>query len=571
MTMNRLLNLLLLSISLALLFAACGDNESITDPGGQNSDILLLLENDERFTTLVSLIQEAGLADLMSSDELTVFAPTNTAFEELFSDLNPDDFTQEDVVEIVRYHLLEGSINSGDLQPMQEITMLNIGLIYVQSENDAILINGSSSVIEPDIAAVNGVIHSVDKVFIPNTFLNVIEAAQKNYNFTTFIDLINQADLANTIATSEITVFVPTNDAFDALFSLGELNLTVEEITELVLYHTIPDNKVLTSNLAPEQTVFSGTGEELYITSSSSGVVVNGFKEVISADVQAKNGVMHALNLPLLPNKYWSTIGLLQKNYNYTTFLGLVYQTALQDDLLGSTIFAPTNDAFDSLYSILEPGSFNLQEKAELVQYHFIPGVTVFSADFAPEQTVDPAFTEPLYLTMDTEGVVINGKSNVIIPDVEARVGVVHAVDNVLLPNAFLNVGDILAKNYNLTDITDQLSLRAGDLLESPGPLTVFAPANDAYQAYQATFDALTPEQKASVIQYHMIDALVLSTELSPSQSVTMVNDQNVTITASNGIITIDAVNSTATLTVADLEGLNGVVHIIDTMLIPAL
>ena len=571
MTMKRLWNLLLLSISLTLLFAACGDNESITDPGGQDSDILLLLENDERFTTLVGLIQEAGLADLLSSDELTMFAPTNSAFEDLFADLNPDDLTQEDKIEILSYHVAEGIINSVDLQPQQEIGMLSEELIYIQSGNEGIRVNRRSNVIEPDVAAGNGVIHAVDQVFIPNTFLNVIEAAHKNHNFTTFIDLINQADLANTIATSEITVFVPTNDAFDALFSLGELNLTIEEITELILYHTIPDNKLFTSNLAPEQTVFSGTGEELYITSSSSGVVVNGFKEVISADLQAKNGVMHALNLPLLPNTYWTTIGLLQKNYNFTTFLDLVYQTNLQNDMLGSTIFAPTNDAFDSLYTVLEPGSFNLQEKAELVQYHFIPGVTVLSADLAPEQAIEPALTEPLYVTADAEGVVINGNSNVIKPDVEARVGVVHAVDDVLLPNAFLGVGDILAKNYNLTAFTEQLSLLSGDLLESPGQFTVFAPTNDAYEAYQSTFDALTPEQKSSVMQYHILDAVVLSTELSPTQTVTMFNDQDVTITVSNGTVTIDAANSTAVVTVADLQGLNGVVHLIDSMLVPAL
>lgn len=129
---NKLLGLLLAPLAAVLLLTACGDDNGVTDNGDEELNIVQTAQEDERFTTLVSLIQNAGLEDLLSTSELTVFAPTNAAFDELFEVVSPDDLTQDDIIEILSYHVTEGTITSGDLQLQQDVQMLNEELTLVQ-------------------------------------------------------------------------------------------------------------------------------------------------------------------------------------------------------------------------------------------------------------------------------------------------------------------------------------------------------------------------------------------------------------------------------------------------------
>lgn len=467
-----------------------------------------------------------------------------------------------------------GPIFSTDLIAEQTVSSANGEPLYITSDQDGVVVNGSANVAPADLEASNGVVHVVDQVLLPNTFLNAVQVAQKNYNFTTLVDLIVQANLVDAVATSEITVFAPTNDAFDALFAeVDPATLTPAQIENILLYHTIIGSTILSTDLIAEQTAESGSTEPLYITADAQDVVVNGNSNVVEADVEATNGVIHAVDSVLLPNAFLNTAEVAQKNYNFTTLVDLLVQANLVDAVANNeiTVFAPTNEAFDALFATVDPGSLSPEQVENILLYHTIIGNTILSGDLVPEQTVESGSTEALFITAGESGVSVNASSTVVAADVESSNGVIHVIDSVLLPNAFLDVTGIVSKNYDLTSLVGLLA--DNDLvttLQGDGPFTVFAPTNDAFEAIEATLLTLTAPQVIETLLYHVYDALVLSTDLQPTQTITMLNGQDVTITVSGGTVTIEAAGSTAVVTVADLEGTNGVVHIIDTVLIPS-
>lgn len=116
-------------------------------------------------------------------------------------------------------------------------------------------------------------------------------------------------------------------------------------------------------------------------------------------------------------------------------------------------------------------------------------------------------------------------------------------------------------------------AVAAADLVETlsgDGPFTVFAPTNAAFAALpDGTVDGLLqPEMKdqlTAVLTYHVVAGNVLSSDLSDGQVVTTLNGQELTVSIANGVVTING----ATVVAADLAGSNGVVHVIDSVLLP--
>ena len=105
--------------------------------------------------------------------------------------------------------------------------------------------------------------------------------------------------------------------------------------------------------------------------------------------------------------------------------------------------------------------------------------------------------------------------------------------------------------------------------LEGEGPFTVFAPTNNAFAAIAEVVETLTPEQLTSVLLYHVLDARVLSGDITDGIEVpTLLEGQSLTINIVDGNVVI---NGNATVTAADVEARNGVIHVIDAVLVPEL
>jgi transforming growth factor-beta-induced protein len=107
------------------------------------------------------------------------------------------------------------------------------------------------------------------------------------------------------------------------------------------------------------------------------------------------------------------------------------------------------------------------------------------------------------------------------------------------------------------------------DALSSEGPFTVFAPTNDAFEALFdqlgiSGIDELTAAQLTPILMYHVVPGNVLSTELTSGEIETLSEDNNLTVDLSSGV----KINESSVIA-ADIQGANGVVHVIDQVLIP--
>ena len=403
---------------------------------------------------------------------------------------------------------------------------------------------------------------------------NLVELAQSDENFSTLVSLVVDLDLVDVLANEELTVFAPTNAAFEAISDIIP-NLSNEDLAEIVTYHLVAGT-VLSSDLGAQQDVEMVQGERTLIQASAAGVRINNRADVVEADLVASNGVIHAIDTVILPTQYRvaiegpSLVEVAQEAGAFNTLLNLTETVGLTTTLqfLGPyTAFAPTDEAFDTLFESVDPASLTGEQIAFILTYHVLAGAEVTSDMLEPTQTVETAATEPIYITADDAGVRVNGSSNVVTPDVDAANGVIHVVDQVLLPNAFTPVTGVIAKNYMLSTLLAVAAERPAivEALSDPtAELTVFAPTNEAFEAALAAFPDLTDDQITEILTYHVLASAVFSSDLSDGATVETLQGEEIVVSLGDEVLINDS-----EVIVVDLAGSNGVVHIIDAVLVP--
>ena len=275
-------------------------------------------------------------------------------------------------------------------------------------------------------------------------------------------------------------------------------------------------------------------------------------------------------------------------------------------NLLGSagtlTVFAPTNAAFDKLAQTLT-GNANAKGPDILVpankalvksvlQYHVLTSI-VKAADIPFGKAITPAGGGFFKIDVVSGKPVItdgrNRKSNITATDITASNGVVHLIDAVLLPADKTIVQTAIASAPEFTSLVAALQFASndGDLvttLSGAGPFTVFAPTNAAFDALARELtgsatatgpDLLTPANKAllrSVLTYHVVAARVLKADIALNTPITTVQGRTFVIQATaNGVAITDGRNRVSNITATDVLNSNGVIHIIDKVLLPPL
>ena len=302
--------------------------------------------------------------------------------------------------------------------------------------------------------------------------LNIVELAQSNENLTTLVAAVTAANLGETLATTQnLTVFAPTNDAFDALpegavkdivakVAAGE-ELSESEttaLTEVLLYHVVGSRAIASTAVSNESAVASlNSDENLYFTvSQDNGIKVNASVSVNSElkDLAASNGIVHVVDSVLIPNKYGNLVDALAKRYDYTTLVAAVTAAELGTLLATTdnlTLFAPTNDAFaaievtavsDIVAKVAAGDALDTAEKNALISvlgHHVIAGASSIAAADVPNGTAE-AYNEQ-DLTLNTaSGVTVKGANassptaDVIEADIGTSNAIIHGIDAVLIP-----------------------------------------------------------------------------------------------------------------------------------------
>jgi transforming growth factor-beta-induced protein len=248
------------------------------------------------------------------------------------------------------------------------------------------------------------------------------------------------------------------------------------------------------------------------------------------------------------------------------------------------TVFAPTDQAFTDLAKQLGFADANAMVTAlpasalqSILTYHVL-GTKKLAADLisgGPTQTTAYSFANtPTKLNFDfTSGVKITDAAltvaTVVTPNVPASNGVIHAIDKVLVPPGVLNVVQMAQVNPTFSSLVGAVvKANLQGTLSGAGPFTVFAPTNAAFTVAPQN---LTVPQLTTVLTYHVLASQVLSTQIPFGTPVATVAMQNITITAGTPPTIKDATAVQAKIVAVDVRASNGVIHVIDKVLIPAL
>lgn len=244
------------------------------------------------------------------------------------------------------------------------------------------------------------------------------------------------------------------------------------------------------------------------------------------------------------------------------------------------TLFAPTDAAFKA--AGIDAGTLNSATPAALtaiLQYHVLPARTPSAGIPSAENTeVTTLNGAKLWVSKKSSAVSVNG-ARVTQADVEAPNGVVHVVDRVLLPPTG-TLTQVASANADLSLLVAAVNriaqkyptVAAG--LNGPGPLTVFAPTNRAFQdaglGTPAAINAFPEADLVKILTYHILPTRTFSPLLA-SGDVPTFQGGKVTLTVGGAGVTVKGAGNSApaTVTQPDVVATNAVIHVVDRVLLP--
>lgn len=269
---------------------------------------------------------------------------------------------------------------------------------------------------------------------------DIVETAVADMQFSSLVAALVKADLVGALkGDGPFTVFAPTDEAFEQLFIdlgiTGLDELSAADLAPILLYHVVSGN-VMSTDLSNGYvaTLSSGPGDNsLNLLVDADNIMLNGDVSITSADIETTNGVIHVINKVLLPP---TVVDLAIDNSNFSTLVAAVLKAELAETLSGTgpfTVFAPTNAAFDDLFTALEVTGIDQLTKEQLIpilQYHVVAG-NVRSTDLSTGSVTTLNGDIDINVGMS---VTINTDANVVATDVQGSNGVVHVIDKVLVP-----------------------------------------------------------------------------------------------------------------------------------------
>jgi uncharacterized surface protein with fasciclin (FAS1) repeats len=401
----------------------------------------------------------------------------------------------------------------------------------------------------------------------------IVAVAQDAGSFSTLLTALDVAGLTAALeGMGPYTVFAPTDDAFAAIApeTLNGLLADTEQLAAVLTYHVVPgaftSGQVVGLSSAPTL-----NGKALAISVDGGTVRVDN-ATVTATDIEASNGIIHVIDGVLLPEPIEDIVQLAKSSAIFNTLLSAVEAAGLVDALKSEgpfTVFAPTDDAFAAIDDeVLGDLVADTELLTAVLTYHVVPGL------FLAENVVTRSDLNTLngdHLPVMVEGDMVKvGGANVIATDILATNGVVHVIDQVMLPEPIADIVQV-AKGAGIFNTLLAAVDAAGltEVLKGDGPFTVFAPTDEAFAAVPA--DALAalladPEALAAILTYHVVPGDLQAAEVLTRSSLTTVNGAEAAISIDGeGLPRIDD----AIITATDIGAKNGVIHVIDRVIFP--
>ena len=420
---------------------------------------------------------------------------------------------------------------------------------------------------------------------------DIVDTAIAAGSFNTLVAAVQAAGLEDALrGDGPFTVFAPTDEAFAALpaGTVESLLADPEALSQILLYHVVA-GKVMAADVSDGLQADTLEGAPVAFSIVDGKPMING-ANIVATDIEASNGVIHVIDAVILPPadsamnddampKDIVDTAIAAGSFN--TLVAAVQAAGLEDALRGDgpfTVFAPTDEAFAALPAgTVESLLADPEALSQILLYHVVAG-KVMAADVSDGLQADTLEGAPVAFSIVDGKPMING-ANIVATDIEASNGVIHVIDAVILPPADSAMNDdampkdivdtaIAAGSFN-TLVAAVQAAGLEDALRGDGPFTVFAPTDEAFAALPAgTVESLLadPEALSQILLYHVVAGKVMAADVSDGLQADTLEGAPVAFSIVDGKPMINGANIVAT----DIEASNGVIHVIDAVLIPA-
>ncbi|NNC88653.1 MAG: fasciclin domain-containing protein [Akkermansiaceae bacterium] len=466
------------------------------------------LEGLEQASTFVTLLKNTDTSKhLLFSPKstLTVFVPTNKAFDKLSDERRAalfDPANKHWLERVLAYHAVHGS-------SIDRYVLSRVGLVK-NGVNQNLKVSGATiddlhidgiPITEADFTCSNGVVHFIDEVIEP-VELDLFESIEQDGRFTVLSKLLKRSGLTKLLQNrhSKYTVFAPTDEAFKALPKgtvetlLAPQNLDL--LSDVLRTHIVAET--VTVGKIPGEAFPLGTrgsrvvnqyGQELVYRANAGARTIDGVP-IASYDHLARNGIFHVIDRPLLPKRD-SIRATLEQKGDYTIFLALMEIAGRLDTLdqfnITVTVFAPTDEALRREGFADRLDSLRSVEGGEMLRgilgRHIIDHRRLLLTNAIAFQRFESSLDQRLDIRRDGEERTVQGIP-IVETDLIAANGIVHGIDGII-PNDM----EAVDSDQNWRSIRRYLleTLTAGSRLYGEGR---FEAATDYYEARSFEFQA---------------------------------------------------------------------------------
>jgi transforming growth factor-beta-induced protein len=408
---------------------------------------------------------------------------------------------------------------------------------------------------------------------------NAMEVMEGDERLDTFMTAMNKNN-GGMEDGKTYTIFAPTTEAFFKFFAESGMSaeqfLSQDGLAKVLSYH-VAEGSLKAADIIAAGKVKTLEGSDITVTSDGTNVFLNGTAKVLEADKMASNAVIHIIDTVLVP-PLKNIVEIAAADERFSTLVAAVTKAGLVETLSSEgpfTVFAPTNDAFAALLAKLGITAEELLANPDLgkiLTYHVVAG-KVTAADVITLSKATTVNGKDIMIEVKDGNVILNGSIKVIITDIMASNGVIHVIDGVLLPPADPkpSIVDIAVGNPDFSTLV--AALTKADLvgaLSGEGPFTVFAPTNAAFEKLASDLgvevaDLLELPNLKAILLYHVAKGAVKAEQAVELGSIPTLNGASVHVSKKDTGVFINK----SKVIGADVEASNGIIHIIDTVLIP--
>ncbi|KAG8184629.1 hypothetical protein JTE90_022677 [Oedothorax gibbosus] len=406
----------------------------------------------------------------------------------------------------------------------------------------------------------------------------------KDLGATLFVEYLNEAGLTERLRRpgEAITLFAPTNEAFEHMTAADQESLRVsllEPESPYLLYHAVAGRKLHSRDFKGEQeaeTLHQGT--RIRVNKYNHGMTTVNCAPMVRKDQQATNGIVHLIDQVLIPpsTNVRPTIPetLFQDGRFREMSRAMLTSNYVNELRRGGpfTLLAPTDEAFQSIgQSELQSITADPEARLALMKHHIIPHTVCLPA-VIDSHKMTAADGHRLQLSCNGSGVYVDD-ARVLPEQLIAQNGVISVISKVLIPDRSRSVMSLLSRRPEQVSTFSRLLKKSGvgeAYLNKPNiTVTVFAPSNHAFnQMPEEEFSQLDQDQGKleELMKHHVVIGRVKTDTISDDQKVDSVDGQNaLRLKVYRNEVGVES----AIIEDSDIEGQNGVVHIINRVLTP--